>query len=81
MTEYHIVPRASSAYRTLRRFCLRKLRSGRTHRVGSGVCRYLRDRAESARCEHIRAVTHHVEFNASAEFMEQYIMNMNFNVL
>ena len=46
-----------------------------------GVCRYLRDRAESARCEHIRAVTHHVELNASAEFMEQYIMNMNFNVL
>lgn len=38
-------------------------------------------RAESARCEHIRAVTHHVELNASAEFMEQYIMNMNFNVL
>ncbi len=53
MTEYHIVPRASSAYRTLRRFCLRKP----------------------------RAVTHHVELNASAEFMEQYIMNMNFNVL
>lgn len=49
--------------------------------AGSGVCRYLRDRAESARCEHIRAVTHHVELNASAEFMEQYIMNMNFNVL
>jgi len=45
------------------------------------VCRYLRDRAERARCEHIRAVTHHVELNASAEFMEQYIMNMNFNVL
>ena len=55
MTEYHIVPRASSAYRTLRRFCLRKPRAGRTHRAGSGVCRYLRDRAESARCEHIRA--------------------------
>lgn len=51
------------------------------HRAGSGVCRYLRDRAERARCEHIRAVTHHVELNASAEFMEQYIMNMNFNVL
>ena len=49
--------------------------------AGSGVCRYLRDRAESARCEHIRAVTHHVELNASSEFMEQYIMNMNFNVL
>lgn len=81
MTEYHIVPRASSAYRTLRRFCLRKPRAGRTHRAGSGVCRYLRDRAESARCEHIRAATHHVELNASAEFMEQYIMNMNFNVL
>lgn len=81
MTEYHIVPRASSAYRTLRRFCLRKPRAGRTHRAGSGVCRYLRDRAESTRCEHIRAVTHHVELNASAEFMEQYIMNMNFNVL
>lgn len=81
MTEYHIVPRASSAYRTLRRFCPRKLRAGRTHRAGSGVCRYLRDRAESARCEHIRAFTHHVELNASAEFMEQYIMNMNFNVL
>lgn len=81
MTEYHIVPRASSAYRTLRRFCLRKPRAGRTHRAGSGVCRYLRDRAESARCGHIRAVTHHVELNASAEFMEQYIMNMNFNVL
>ena len=45
------------------------------------MCRYLRDRAESACCEHIRAVTHHVELNASAEFMEQYIMNMNFNVL
>lgn len=75
------MPRASSAYRTLRRFCLRKPRAGRTHRAGSGVCRYLRDRAESARCEHIHAVTHHVELNASAEFMEQYIMNMNFNVL
>ena len=49
--------------------------------AGSGVCRYLRDRAESARCEHIRAVTRHVELNASTEFMEQYIMNMNFNVL
>ena len=81
MTEYHIVPRASSAYRTLRRFCLRKPRAVHTHRAGSGVCRYLRDRAESARCKHIRAVTHHVELNASAEFMEQYIMNMNFNVL
>ncbi len=69
MTEYHIVPRASSAYRTHRRFCLRKPCTGRTHR------------AESARCEHIRAVTHHVELNACAEFMEQYIMNMNFNVL
>ncbi len=52
----------------------------RTARAGA-MCRYLRDRAESARCEHIRAVTHHVELNASAEFMEQYIMNMNFNVL
>ena len=81
MTEYHIVPRASSAYRTLRRFCLRKPRAGRTHRAGSGVCRSLRDRAESARCEHLRAATPHVELNASAEFMEQYIMNMNFNVL
>ena len=48
--------------------------------AGSGVCRYLLDRAESARCGHIRAVTRHVELNASAEFMEQYIMNMNFNV-
>lgn len=34
MTEYHIVPRASSAYRTLRRFCLRKPRAVRTHRAG-----------------------------------------------
>ena len=47
--------------------------------AGSGVCRYLLDRAESSRCGHIRAVTRHVELNASAEFMEQYIMNMNFN--
>ena len=49
--------------------------------AGAGVCRYLLDREEAARCEHIRAVTHHVELNASAEFMEQYIMNMNFNML
>ena len=48
--------------------------------AGSGVCRCLLDRAESARCGHIRAVTRHVELNASSEFMEQYIMNMNFNV-
>lgn len=81
MTEYHIVPRASSAYRTLRRFCLRKPRAGARTAWAGAMCRYLRDRAESARCEHIRAVTHHVELNASAEFMEQYIMNMNFNVL
>lgn len=49
--------------------------------AGGGVCRYLCDSAEAARCEHIRSVTQHVELNASAEFMEQYIMNMNFNVL
>ena len=48
--------------------------------AGASVCRYLLDRTEDARCEHIRAVTRHVELNASAEFMEQYIMNMNFNL-
>ena len=37
MTEYHIVPRASSAYRTLRRFCLRKLRLGA--RTARGLAR------------------------------------------
>lgn len=48
--------------------------------AGSGVCRSLRDCAESERCGFIRSVTRHVELNASAEFMEQYIMNMNFNL-
>ena len=43
MTEYHIVPRASSAYRTLRRFCLRKPRAGaRTARAGA-MCPLMRD--------------------------------------
>lgn len=47
--------------------------------AGSGVCRYLCDMSEAGRCAHIRSSTRHVELNASAEFMEQYIMNMNFN--
>lgn len=49
--------------------------------AGSGVCRCLCDRAELERCERIRAAAHHIELNASAEFMEQYILNMNFNAL
>lgn len=49
--------------------------------AGSGVCRYLLDRAETERCEYIRRVTTHVELNASADFMEEYILNMNFNAL